>query len=170
MIGEDASNIFVHRNVASMVVNTDTNLLSALQQGVYYINVKHIIVCGHYESGGVRAAHAHNDFVAPLELWLRHVRDVYVKNSEEVDDVLDPDERHRKVVELTIVQQSVNILKTGVVQMRRSETSKSGEPYTAPLVHAMVFDPKTGALRRLDVDFNNFSEELTNVEGFQFLD
>jgi carbonic anhydrase len=76
IIGEDAGNVFVHRNVANMVVNTDTNLMSALQYGVGYLKVKHIIVCGHYECGGVRAAEANNDFQAPLELWLRNVRDV----------------------------------------------------------------------------------------------
>jgi carbonic anhydrase len=169
-MGEDAGNLFVTRNVANMVVNTDTNLMSALQYGVGYLKVKHVIVCGHYECGGVRAAEVRNDFVAPLELWLRNIRDVYAKNRHELDAIADANDRHRRLVDLNCIQQAINILKTGVVQKRRKETWEEGEPYTAPLVHAMVFDPKTGVLKRLDVDFADYEDELTSVYGLHLVD
>jgi carbonic anhydrase len=169
-MGEDAGNLFVTRNVANMVVNTDTNLMSALQYGVGYLKVKHVIVCGHYECGGVRAAEANNDFIAPLELWLRNIRDVYAKNRHELDAIADANDRHRRLVDLNCIQQAINILKTGVVQKRRKETWEEGEPYTAPLVHAMTFDPNTGVLKRLDVDFADYEDELTTVYGLHLVD
>jgi carbonic anhydrase len=170
VINEDAGNVFVHRNVANMVVNTDANLMSALQYGVGYLKVKHVIVCGHYECGGVRAAEANNDFKAPLELWLRNIRDVYAKNAAELDAIEDPDDRHRRLVDLNCIQQCVNVLKCGVVQARRKETWAEGEPYTAPLVHAMVFDPKTGDLKRLDIDFAKYENELSSVYGLHLIE
>jgi carbonic anhydrase len=169
-MGEDAGNVFVHRNVANMVVNTDTNLMSALQYGVGYLGVQHIIVCGHYECGGVRAAEANNDFVAPLEMWLRNIRDSYAKNAEELDAIDDANERHRRLVDLNCIQQAVNIMKTGAVQKRRKETWLVGEPYIAPLVHAMVFDPNTGDLKALDVDFASYEDELSSVYGLHLIE
>ena len=170
IMGQDAGNMFVHRNVANLVVNTDTNLLSALQYGVGYLKVKHILVVGHYECGGVRAGEANVDFVAPLELWVRNIRDVYAKNREELDAIKDADERHRRLVDLNVIQQAINVMKTGVVQKRRQETYQEGEPYIAPLVHAMVFDPKSGDLKRLDVDFSPYEEELSSVYGLHLVE
>ena len=164
-MGEDAGNVFVNRNVANMVVNTDANLMAAIQYGVGYLKVKHIIVCGHYECGGVRAAEANNDFVAPLEMWLRNIRDVYAKNKAELDAIEDADVRHRRLVDLNVVQQAINVMKTEAVQSRRKETYAEGETYIAPLVHAMVFDPKSGQLKRLDIDFSKYEKELSNVYG-----
>ena len=153
-----------------MVIATDSNLMAALQYGVGYLKVKHVIVCGHYECGGVRAAEANNDFVAPLEMWLRNIRDVYAKNADELDAIADADERHRRLVDLNVIQQAVNVMKTGIVQSRRKETFAQGEPYTAPLVHAMVFDPKSGDLKRLDVDWSQYEDELTSVYGLHLLE
>ena len=162
----EAGQMFVQRNVANMVVNTDTNLLSALQYGVNYLKVHHIIVCGHYECGGVKAAEAANDFVAPLELWLRGVRDVYAKHRAELDAIEDDNARHRRLVDLNVIQQCVNIFKTGAVQKRRAEIyEETGHTDIAPLVHAMVFDPTSGELKRLDVDFEEYADELSNVYG-----
>jgi carbonic anhydrase len=169
IMGEEAGNVFVHRNVANMVVNTDTNLLSALQYGVAYLKVKHIIICGHYECGGVRAAEANQDFIAPLEMWLRNIRDVYAKHAKELDAISDANKRHRRLVDLNVVQQAINVMKTGVVQQRRAETYQEGEPYTAPLVHAMVFDPTTGDLKRLEIDFSKWENELTSVYGLHMV-
>ena len=169
-MGQDAGNVFVHRNVANLVVNTDTNLLSSLQYAVGYLKVKHIIVCGHYECGGVKAGEANVDFVAPLELWVRNIRDVYSKNREELDAIKSANRRHRRLVELNVIQQCINVMKTGVVQKRRQETYLEGEPCVSPLVHAMVFDPKSGNLKRLNVDFTEYEEELTNVYGLHLVE
>jgi carbonic anhydrase len=89
----------------------------------------------------------------------------YGKHRTELDAIADPDKRHRRLVDLNVIQQCVNIMKTGVVQARRAETWQQGEPYTSPLVHAMVFDPKSGDLKRVDVDFESYADELTNVYG-----
>ena len=139
--------------------------MSALQYGVGYLKVKHVIVCGHYECGGVKAAEANNDFQAPLEQWIRNIRDVYAKNAEELDKISNPNKRHRRLVELNVIQQCVNVMKCGVVQARRKETYATGEPYTAPLVHGMVFDPKNGKLSRVEFDFADYADELESVYG-----
>jgi carbonic anhydrase len=166
IMGEDAGNLFVTRNVANMVVNTDTNLMSALQYGVNYLQVSHVIVCGHYECGGIRAAATNNDFIAPLELWLRNIRDVYATHRAELDAIEDAEVRHRRLVELNVIQQVVNVMKTGSVQSRRKVTHNNlGEAHMTPLVHAMVFDPKSGELKRLDVDFAQYEDELDSVYG-----
>lgn len=162
-------NVFVHRNVANMVVNTDTNLLSALQYGVGYLGCQHVIICGHYECGGVKAAEANNDFVAPLEMWLRNIRDVYAKNAKELDAIEDANARHRRLVDLNVEQQVINVMKTGVFQKTRAAAFKAGEPDT-PLVHGMVFDPTTGELKRIPIDFSKHEDELTSVYGLHLVD
>jgi carbonic anhydrase len=162
-MGEEAGNIFVHRNVANLVVNNDVNLLSALQYGVGYLKVQDIIVCGHYECGGMRAAESANDHVAPLETWLRNIRDVYRLHKAELDAIKDPEARHRRFVELNVIEQCVNVFKTGIVQSRRRETWSEGE--MMPRVHAMVFDPKSGDLKRIPFDFSAYQDDLTDIYG-----
>jgi carbonic anhydrase len=181
-MGEDPGSVFVIRNVANLVVGTDFNLMSALQYAVAVLKVDHIILCGHYECGGIRASLETKDHVPPLENWLRNIRDVYVLlllhyrtlcwallemndclpslsvfsyrlHRDELDSIQDPEYRHRRLVELNVVEQCINLFKTGVVQRRRVETFKEGRPYTVPRIHACVFDPKTGDLNRLEVRF-----------------
>jgi carbonic anhydrase len=164
MMGEDAGNIFVQRNVANLVVNNDMNLLSALQYGVGYLKVKDIIVCGHYECGGMRAAESATDHVAPLETWLRNIRDVYRLHKGELDAITDPDVRHRRFVELNVIEQCLNVFKSGIVQQRRKETYLDGGEMR-PRIHAMVFDPKTGDLKRIPFDFSEYSDDLDNIYG-----
>ena len=150
VMGEDAGNVFVHRNVANMVTNNDVNLMSAIQYGVAYLKVTDIIVCGHYECGGVRAAEANNDFVAPLETWLRNIRDVYRMHKDELDAIEDANERHYRLVDLNVVEQCINLFKNEAVQKRRKETYLEGEEML-PRIHAMVFNPNTGDLKRIPV-------------------
>jgi len=97
--GVDPGSIFVVRNVANMVVNTDFNLMAALQYGVGVLKVKHVIVCGHYDCGGIRASVEAKDHVPPLENWLRNIRDVYRLHKDELDRIKDPEQRHRRLVE-----------------------------------------------------------------------
>jgi carbonic anhydrase len=143
-MGEDAGSVFVLRNVANMVVNTDFNLMAALQYAVNVLKIPHIIVCGHYDCGGVRASIANVDHVAPLENWLRNIRDVYRLHRAELDAISDPEKRHRRLVELNVIEQCVNLFKTGAVQRMRVQTFKDGAEYTTPRIHPCVFDPATG--------------------------
>jgi carbonic anhydrase len=150
-MGEDAGSVFVVRNVANMVVATDFNVMAALQFGINVLKIPHIIVCGHYDCGGVRASIENKDHVPPLENWLRNIRDVYRLHQQELDEIDDPEDRCRRLVELNVVEQCINLFKTGAVQRRRVETYKSKQPYSTPRIHACVFDPKVGKLVRLEV-------------------
>lgn len=161
-MGEPTGSVFVSRSVANMVVNTDSNLLSALQYAVAYLKVPHIIVCGHYECGGVRASVTRFNHMPPLENWLRNIRDVYRIHRKELDAIKDPEQRHRRLVELNVVEQCINVYKTGVVQRRRLETKNDGE-YPVPQIHGVVFDPKVGLLKRVDVNFAAMTDDLDGV-------
>lgn len=165
IIGEDAGSVFVVRNVANMVVNTDFNLMAALQYAVDVLHIPHIIVCGHYECGGVRASVERKDHVPPLENWLRNIRDVYRLHKDELNSIADPEARHRRLVELNVIEQCINLSKTGVVQRRRVETYKTKEDgeYTTPRIHACVFDPRTGYMTRLKVNFREYINDLHDV-------
>jgi len=162
LMGEPAGSVFVSRNVGNIVVNTDNNLLSALQYAVAYLKIPHIIVCGHYECTGIRAAVTRFNHMPPLENWLRNIRDVYRVHRKELDRIKDPEERHRRLVELNVVEQCVNLYKTGVVQRRRLETKNEG-PYPVPQIHGVVYDPKEGILRRVDVDFAAMTDDLDGI-------
>jgi carbonic anhydrase len=161
-MGEPPGSVFVQRSVANMVVNTDNNLLSALQYAIAYLKIPHIIVCGHYECGGVRASVTRFNHMPPLENWLRNIRDVYRLHRKELDAIKDPEKRHRRLVELNVVEQCLNVYKTGVVQRRRMET-KNEPPYTVPQIHGVVFDPKDGILKRVPVDFEELSDSIDGI-------
>lgn len=124
VINEPPGSVLVHRNIANMVNNIDTNCLSAIQFAVDVLKVKHIIVCGHYDCGGVRAALSPVDHKPPLENWLRNIRDIYRLHKTELDAIEDLTERQRRLVQLNVREQCVNIFKTGAVQRRRNQTHK----------------------------------------------
>uniref|UniRef100_A0A0G4FQH5 Carbonic anhydrase n=1 Tax=Chromera velia CCMP2878 TaxID=1169474 RepID=A0A0G4FQH5_9ALVE len=161
--------IFQHRNVANLVVNTDVNFLAALQYAVDVLEVQHIVVCGHYDCGGIRAAMAKLDHRPPLENWLRNIKDVRRLHKDEVDAVEDPEQKIRKMVELNVMEQTLNVFKTATVQRKRVanyEKAEAGEwkkPFITPRVHAMVYDPQSGALKRLDVKFADVLHDLDDV-------
>jgi len=143
---------------------TDMNLMGALQYGVNYLKIPHIIVCGHYDCGGVRASMTNTDHVPPLENWLRNIKDVYRLHRKELDRIADPEARHRRLVELNVVEQCLNLFKTGAVQRRRVETFQDKDvPFTEPRVHACVFDPKDGILRELEIIFKEYIDDLGNI-------
>jgi carbonic anhydrase len=122
IIGEPPGSVFIHRNIANMVVNTDFNCMSVIQYAVDVLKVKHIIVCGHYDCGGVKAALEPKDHKSPLENWLRNIRDTYRLHMDEINAIPDLRDRQRRLVELNVIEQCVNIFKTSVVQRRRVET------------------------------------------------
>lgn len=170
IIGEDTGSVFVVRNVANMIVSTDTNLMSALQYAVDYLKIPHILVVGHYDCGGIRASMEKKDHVPPLENWLRNIRDVYRLHRTELDVIQDPEERHRRLVELNVKEQCINLFKTGVIQRQRVQTFKEGQPYRTPRIHACVYDPKSGDLKRLDVDFKEYTDDLSGIYDLYTMD
>ena len=121
MIGEDPGSVFVHRNIANLVANNDFNCMSVIQYAVDVLKVKHIIVCGHYDCGGVRASLDQLDHKSPLENWLRNIRDIHRLHRAELSRIKEPIARQRRLVELNVIEQCLNIFKTAVVQKRRVE-------------------------------------------------
>ena len=157
VIGEPPGSVFVHRNIANMVVNTDFNCMSVIQYAVSVLKVKHIIVCGHYDCGGVKASLEAADHRSPLINWLRNVRDTYRLHREELNALPDLRARQRRLVELNVIEQCVNVMKTAVVQRARVQSRKlkgvpgTGITFTQPRVHGMVYEPTTGEAKFLDM-------------------
>jgi carbonic anhydrase len=139
--GTKPGEIFVHRNIANLIVHTDLNMLSVLEYAVAYLKVKHIIVCGHYGCGGVRAAISRNNYEL-LNKWLRNIKDIYVKYEDALTAIPDSRDRENALVELSIKQQIENLMKTSVVQ----KAWHSGEDLT---LHGMVYDVANGRLKEL---------------------
>ena len=142
--------IFVHRNIANMVVHTDMSMLSVLDYAVNVLEVKHVIVCGHYGCGGVLAAMG-NKQVGLIDNWLRHIKDVYRIYQQELDNIDDPEARGRRFVELNVVEQVYDLCKTSIIQ---NAWKKRNQPY----VHGLVYDLNNGVLVDLDVTVRNNSE------------
>ncbi len=152
-MGLDAGEVFVHRNIANVVPNTDLNVMSVIEYAIVHLNVKHIIVCGHYACGGVLAALSHTD-MGLLNPWLRNIRDVYRLYESELDQIQDDDEKNARLVELNVLEQARNVVKTAAVQQ---SFQKNG----FPVVHAWVFDLKDGVLKDLEM---NFVETLGGIK------
>src|SRR5690348_16768888 len=114
--GTQPGEIFVHRNVANLVVNTDVNLLAVLDYAITHLKVKHVIVCGHYGCGGVKAAGTQQDFKPVLNMWLRNIKDVIRLHREELDTIKDETERENRLVELNVIEQVNNLAKTTIIQ------------------------------------------------------
>ncbi|MBN8789983.1 MAG: carbonic anhydrase [Terrimonas sp.] len=137
--GTEPGEIFVHRNIANMVVHTDVNLLSVLEYAVKYLEVKHVIICGHYGCGGVKAAMGNEDFNQVLNMWLRVIKDVYRNNREELDAIEDMNARSNRLVELNVIEQAEKICKTSTIQNAWKERK-------GPDIHAWVYDLKDGLI------------------------
>ena len=131
--------IFIHRNIANMVVHTDLNMLSVLQYAVEVLKVKHIIVCGHYSCGGVKAAMSRQS-LGIINKWLRNIKDVYRYHQEEVEACVSEDDKVNKLIELNVREQVYNLAKTSIVQ-------KSWKKFNAPHIHGWVYDLHDGLLR-----------------------
>lgn len=136
--GTQPGEIFVHRNIANMVVHTDLNLLSVLQYAVEVLKVKHIIVCGHYGCGGVKAAMTQQS-LGIINKWLRNIKDVYRIHSAEVEKITDENERLNKMVEFNVQEQVLNLAKTSIVQ-------KAWKHESAPHLHGWVYGLHNGII------------------------
>ncbi|MET3126434.1 carbonic anhydrase [Arcicella rosea] len=133
--------VFVHRNVANLVVHTDINLLSVLQYAVEVLHVKHVIVCGHYGCGGVKAAMGSSD-LGLINKWLRNIKEVYAKHDDELKSIADEDARFKRLVELNVEEQVKNLAKTTIIQ-------RSWKNFQLPHIHGWVFDMKTGLINEV---------------------
>lgn len=131
--------IFIHRNVANLVVNTDVNLMSVLDYAVNHLKIKHVIVCGHYGCGGVKAAMSNTDFNQVLNMWLRNIKDIYRIHRKEIEDIPDEDKRVNKMVELNVKEQVFNLAKTAIIQ-------KAWNSEQRPDLHGWVYDLHDGII------------------------
>ena len=138
--GTEPGEIFVHRNVANMVVNTDVNMLSVLDFAVTQLKVKHVIVCGHYGCGGIQAAITKKDFKPVLNMWLRNVKDVYRLHREELDALSDKEKKCDRLTELNVREQVNNLAKTTIIQRMWKKEKR-------PDLHGWVYGLKDGIIK-----------------------
>lgn len=138
--GTQPGEIFVHRNVSNMVVNTDVNLLSVLDYAVNHLGVRHVIVCGHYGCGGIKAAITNTDFKPVLNMWLRNIKDVYRLHRAELDKITDEGARIDRLTELNVQEQVFNLAKTSIIQ-------KAWKREQVPHLHGWVYGLKDGIIK-----------------------
>lgn len=137
--GTEPGEIFVHRNIANLVIHTDVNLLSVLDYAVVHLKVEHIIVCGHYGCGGIRAAMSNTNYSQVLNMWLRNIKDVYRHHRETLDTISDENERADKLTELNVREQAQRLAKTSIIQ-------KAWKERNAPDIHGWVYGLKDGII------------------------
>ena len=154
LMGVNPGEVFVHRNIANMVPNTDLNVMSVINYAVVHLKVNHIVVCGHYYCGGVKAAMQPSD-LGILNPWLRNIRDVYRLHKHELNTIDDEDERYKRLIELNVLEQCVNVIKTAVVQKAYKERNIQ--------VHGWVFDIRSGELIDLKIDYPEILKEIKEI-------
>ena len=154
LMGLQPGEVFVHRNIANMVNNLDISAASVIQYAVDVLKVNHVVICGHYYCGGVKAAMSPAD-LGTLNPWLRNIRDVYRLHQEELDNIADEEERYKRLVELNVQEQCVNAVKTVPVQKAIRERGLQ--------VHGWVFDIGTGKLIDLNIDISEVVKNIMNI-------
>lgn len=154
LMGVNPGDVFVHRNIANMVPNTDLSAMSVIAYAVTHLKVNHVVVCGHYYCGGVKAALESAD-LGLLNPWLRNIRDVYRLHKEELDKIEDEEEKYKRLVELNVQEQCINVLKTSDVQKAYNKRSIE--------VHGWVFDIHSGNLIDLEVNFDEIMEDIREI-------
>lgn len=155
MMGASPGEIFVHRNIANVVSNNDLNVLSVIDFAVRQLEVKHIIVCGHYNCGGVKAAMQSTD-LGILNPWLRNIRDVYRLYQHQLDSIVNTEERFKLLVELNVREQCMNVIKTAAVQHNFIQKRY-------PIVHGWIMDISSGKLIDLQVDFEGMLRKVQEI-------
>jgi carbonic anhydrase len=154
IIGAKPGEVFVHRNIANMVVHSDMNMLSVLDYAVNVLKVKHVIVCGHYGCGGVKAAMS-NDSIGIIDNWIRHIKDVYRFHQDELNAIEDEKKRFDSFVDFNVVEQVLNLAKTSIVQ-------SAWERGQNLHVHGWVYDIKDGLIKDLDITLRD-NKSLSKV-------
>lgn len=153
--GLEPGDAFVHRNIANLVCNTDLNVMSVITYAVEHLKVKHIVVCGHYGCGGVKAAMTAKD-LGILNPWLRNIRDVYRLHEKELDAIPDEEARYNRLVELNVIEQCRNVIKTASVQQSYAKNQ-------FPIVHGWVFGFHDGLLKDLHIDFEAVLKNIQKI-------
>jgi len=154
LMGVAPGEVFVHRNIANMVPNTDLSAMSVINYAVAHLKVKHIVVCGHYYCGGVQAAMKSGD-LGILNPWLRNIRDVYRTHKDELNAIENEEERYKRLVELNVEEQCINVIKTAEVQKAQRERNIT--------IHGWVFDIHSGKLIDLNIDFIKLLENIMEI-------
>jgi carbonic anhydrase len=155
--GTNPGEIFVHRNIANMVIHTDLNLLSVLEYAVEHLNVKHIIVCGHYGCGGVKAAMSRNNF-GIINKWIRNIKDVYRIHRDTIDFQTKAEDRLNKLIELNVEEQVTNLAKTSILQ-------KAWKNKKSPEIHGWVYSLEDGLVHEIcNLTHNDHLDPLYEFE------
>ena len=159
IIGAKPGEVFVHRNIANMVVHSDMNMLSVLDYAVNVLKVKHVIVCGHYGCGGIKAA-MKNESIGIIDNWIRHIKDIYRLHKKELDSIVDETERFNKFVEFNVIEQVFDLAKTSIVQ---SAWKNGQELY----LHGWAYGLNSGFVTDLNVNFSS-DADLDDVYQLKF--
>ena len=138
--GTQPGEIFVHRNIANMVVHTDVNLLSVLDYAVNHLKVQHVIVCGHYGCGGIKAAMTNHDYQHVLNMWLRNIKDVYSLYRNELNEIKNDEQRTDRLVELNVKEQVMHLAQTAIIQRAWAHEQR-------PHLHGWVYGLKDGLIK-----------------------
>lgn len=154
LMGANPGEVFIHRNIANMVISIDFNVMSVINYAVRHLKVNHIIVCGHYECGGVKAAMIPAD-MGILNPWLRNIRDVYRLHQTELDSIEEMPKRYNRLIELNVQEQCINLIKTAAVQEAYKERGIT--------VHGWVFDIHTGKIIDLKIDFPKILDGIMKI-------
>ena len=154
LMGLQPGQVFVHRNIANMVPNTDLNSMSVINYAVTILKVNHIVVCGHYDCSGVRAAMQQAD-LGVLNPWLRNIRDVYRIHRKELNAITNDGEKYKRLVELNVQEQCINVIKTAEVQRANRQRNLK--------VYGWVFYVHTGKLIDLNIDFDAIFNDITKI-------
>ena len=154
LMGLGPGEAFVHRNIANMVTATDLNVMSVVEYAVVHLKVNHVVVCGHYACGGVKAAMQSAD-LGILNPWLRNIRDVYRIHKRELNAIASEEDKYDRLVELNVQEQCVNLIKTASVQKAYRDRALK--------VHGWVFDVHTGRLIDLKIDFDNILKNIMEI-------
>lgn len=150
IVGLEPGELFVHRNVANICPHTDFNCLSVLEFAVNILKVPHIIVCGHYGCGGIQAA-MEDHHLGLVDNWLRNIRDIYAHHKIELEGISDPKKRSKRLVELNVIQQVLNICHTTIIQ-------EAWFHHQSLQVHGWVYDMESGILKDLNVSMSNIEQ------------
>ena len=157
--GTSSGEIFVHRNIANVVVHTDLNIMSVVEYAVNVLGVRYIIVCGHYGCGGVRAAMGNKSF-GMVDKWLRNIKDVYFKHHVELDGIADLDKRADRLTELNVIEQVRNLAKTKIIQQAWHNGKKIE-------IHGWVYGLNSGLIKELNAE-HNATEDIEPIYRYDF--
>lgn len=162
VMGFNPGECFTVRNIANCVMNGDLGINAATQFAIDVLGVENILVVGHRDCGGIKAAMTRQSFGTTIDMYVRHVRDVYRQHIKEIDAIDDPEKRLNTLIEKHVVEQCINVFKMGFVQRARRKAKSEGKPFM-PQIHGLVYDPSTGLLDELDIQLREKAKDYGKV-------